>query len=152
MRTGCACVWAVDGGGRRSLGWKAKWLQGDHSLLSLFMFESCDYVGLYFLKTTILSLFLQWKRIPFIYFFRGGEGREKERGRNISVWEKHWLVASCTPQSGDLAHNPGMCPDQELNQRPFSSLPNTQSTEPHQPGLKRIPFKEYSFLWAGGRV
>ena len=24
------------------------------------------------------------------------------------------------PPKGDLAHNPGMCPDLELNQQPFS--------------------------------
>ena len=33
-------------------------------------------------------------------FLERGEGREKERERNISVWEKHQLVASCTPQPG----------------------------------------------------
>ena len=37
---------------------------------------------------------------------------------------------------GDLAHNPGMCPDWEWNQRPFGSQASTQSTESHQPGLK----------------
>ena len=39
------------------------------------------------------------------------------------------------PHTGDLAHNPGMCPDWELNQRPFASQAGTQPTEPHQPGL-----------------
>ena len=34
----------------------------------------------------------------------------------------------------DLAHNPGMFPDWELNQRPFGSEASTQSTETHQPG------------------
>ena len=38
------------------------------------------------------------------------------------------------PPTGYLAHNPGMCPDQELNQRSFSSQDSTQSTELHQPG------------------
>ena len=36
---------------------------------------------------------------------------------------------------GDLAHNPGMCPDWESSQRPFGSQAGAQSTEPHQPGL-----------------
>ena len=36
----------------------------------------------------------------------------------------------------DLAHSPGMCPDWESNQRRFGSQASTQSTEPHQPGLK----------------
>ena len=42
----------------------------------------------------------------------------------------------CTPYWGpDLARNPGMCPDWELNQQPFGSQARVQSTEPHQPGL-----------------
>ena len=45
------------------------------------------------------------------------------------------MVASCTPPTGDLAHNPGMCPDGELNQQPFGSQAGTQSTELYQPGL-----------------
>ena len=35
--------------------------------------------------------------------------------------------------TGNLAHNPGMCPDWELNQQPFGLQAGTQSTEPHQP-------------------
>ena len=38
------------------------------------------------------------------------------------------------PHTGDLACNPGMCPDQETNQPPFASQASTQPTEPHQPG------------------
>ena len=58
-------------------------------------------------------------------------GREGERER-----EKHQcVVASHVPPSGDLACNPGMCPDWELNQRPVGSQAGTQSTEPQQPGL-----------------
>ena len=53
------------------------------------------------------------------------EGREKERERNINVW---------LPLAGDLVCNPGMCPDWELNQRPFGLQASTQSTEPPQPG------------------
>ena len=33
-------------------------------------------------------------------------GREKERERNSTVW---------LPPTGDLAGNPGICPDWELN-------------------------------------
>ena len=36
--------------------------------------------------------------------------------------------------TGDLARNPDVCPDWELNQQPFASQVGTQSTEPHQPG------------------
>ena len=65
----------------------------------------------------------------FIYLFleRGREGEREE--------EKHQCVAvSCTPPTGDLAHNQGMCPDWELNWWPFGSQVCAQSTEPHQPG------------------
>ena len=55
-----------------------------------------------------------------------------ERGEREG--EKHGLVASHAPPTGDLADNPGMCPDWELNQRPFGSQAGTQSIEPHQPG------------------
>ena len=41
---------------------------------------------------------------------------------------------SCTPPIGDLALNPGMCPDWKSNWQPFGSQDCTQSTEPHQPG------------------
>ena len=42
----------------------------------------------------------------FYLFLKRVERREKERDRNISVREKHLLVASCT------------CPDQGLNPQP----------------------------------
>ena len=42
------------------------------------------------------------------------------------------------PPTGDQAHNPGMCPDWESNQRPFGSQAGTQSTEPHQSGPGEI--------------
>ena len=48
--------------------------------------------------------------------------------------EKHQSVASCTPPSGDLAHNLGTCPDQESNQPPSGLQDDTQPTEPHQSG------------------
>ena len=72
---------------------------------------------------SILNHFLK----DFIYFSREGKGGRKG--------EKHQcVVASHAPPTGDLAHNPGVCPDQELNQWPFGSQASTESTEPHQPG------------------
>ena len=70
----------------------------------------------------------------FIYLFlergRGGEREgEKQQCGN--------MVASHTLPTGDLACNPGMCPDWESNKRPFGLQADTQSTEPHQPGQKR---------------
>ena len=44
------------------------------------------------------------------------------------------------PPAGDLACNPGMCPDQELNRRPLGLWDDAQPTEPHQSGQK-------SFFW-----
>ena len=70
-----------------------------------------------FLKS---NLFFIFKFFNCIYLFlERGEGREKERERNINVWKIHQLVASWMPPTEDLAHNPGMYPDWELNQEPF---------------------------------
>ena len=67
----------------------------------------------------------------FIYLFLE-RGREGER-----EGEKHQCaVASHVPPHGDLARNPGVYPDWESNQQHFGLKAGTQSTEPHQPGLK----------------
>ena len=47
---------------------------------------------------------------------------------------------------GDLASNPGMCPDWESNPQPFGSQAGTESTEPHQPGVA-----EPTSFWCAGR-
>ena len=71
--------------------------------------------------------FPSFKKIFYLFSFRV-RGREEEG-------EKHQcVVASHAPPTGDLVSNPGMCPERELNQRPFGSQAGTQSTEPHQPG------------------
>ena len=57
------------------------------------------------------------------------------RGRDTPMFEeKHGSDASLTPPGGDLAHNPGMCPDWDSNRQLFDSQAGTQSIEPHQPG------------------
>ena len=52
----------------------------------------------------------------FIFREKGREGeRQGEKYQceiNINMREKHRLVASHMPPTGDLAHNPVMCPDQ----------------------------------------
>ena len=51
---------------------------------------------------------------------------------------KHQCVVAChVPCTGDLACNPGMCPDWESNQQPFGSQCTEPFSplEPHQPGL-----------------
>ena len=78
------------------------------------------------------ELFL--KKDFYLLIFRE-RGREGER-----EGEKHQcVVASHEPPTGDMAGNPGMCPDWELNQQPSSLQFGAQSTEPHQPG----PTKEF---------
>ena len=74
--------------------------------------------------------------LNFIYLFIFREiGREGER-----EGETHQcVISSPAPPTGDLAHNPGMYPDWELNDQPFGSQAGTQSTELHQPG-QALPF------------
>ena len=62
-------------------------------------------------------------KILFIFRERGREGEKH-----------HWVVASCAPPTGNLAHNPAMCPDWESNRQPFGLQADTQSTQSHQPG------------------
>ena len=78
------------------------------------------------LKGLWLKYFIFFKDFIYLLLERG-QGREKERDRNINVW---LLIAH---PSKDLARNTGMCPDWESNRRPFGSQAGTQSTEPHQP-------------------
>ena len=68
------------------------------------------------------------KKVLFLFIFRE-RVREGER-----EGEKHLLIASHRSPTGDMACNPGMCPDWESNWWPFSLQASAQSTEPHQPG------------------
>ena len=82
----------------------------------------------------IWTLFFFLKRL---FTFRQGKGEKKG--------VKHQcVVASGATPTGDLACNPGTCPDRELNQLPFGSRACPQSTEPHQPG--QDCFLKYIFL------
>ena len=73
-----------------------------------------------------LLFILEFKKfLKRFYLFLG---REKEGGKHQCV------VASYAPPSGDVARNPGMCPNWESNRRHFGSQGGTESTEPHQPG------------------
>ena len=78
----------------------------------------------------------------FIYLLLERErGRDGEREREKHQCARETLI-SClshpTPRTWDLAHNPGMCPNWESNQRPFCSQASAQSNEPHQAGLSDI--------------
>ena len=102
---------------------------GNMATLTLLILPTHDHgISFHIIVSFSVSLF---KR--FYLFSERGEGREKERERNIDVQKKHQLVASHMPPNVNLACNPGMCPDWELNWEPFSSQASAQ-TEPHQPG------------------
>ena len=92
----------------------------------------------YWISLMIRKLLFQ----GFVYFL---ERKGKKEVGERDVWEKHWLVASCVPPTGDLAPNPGMCPDWEWNQWPFGLQGGAQPTEPHQPGLVRKFFTSTEF-------
>ena len=81
----------------------------------------------------IHKYFSFFKKDFFNLFLERGE-REGEKHR--------CMVASLAPPIRDLDHNPGMCPDWELNWRPFGSQACAQSTEPHQPGLFQLLYTQ----------
>ena len=98
--------------------------------------SSCSYLSSAFLHFkdclwyTEFTLMIYHIRIfkDFISFQERGREAEREG-------EKHQcVVVPCMPQIRYLAHNPGMCPDWELNQRPFGLQATTQSTETYQQG------------------
>ena len=73
-----------------------------------------------------------------IYSFLRDRGREGEReGKKHQCVRDISIGCLSLAPTRDPVHNPGMCPDWEVNQRPFSLQASTQSTEPHQPGRNR---------------
>ena len=79
---------------------------------ALIIFKSMKILGTKKFENHFLFFFFK----DFIYLFLE-RGREGER-----AGEKHQCaIASHKPLTGDLAQNPGMCPDWESNQRPFGS-------------------------------
>ena len=80
--------------------------------MKLILLISWNYDGINLQILTCNLLFID----KYIYLFsERGEGREKEKERNIDVQEIHRSVAFHTPPTGVLPLNPGMCPDWELN-------------------------------------
>ena len=79
-------------------------------------------------KKLSFILYLFFKRF-YLFIFRERVSEAERKG------EKHQcVVVSHIPLTGDLACNPGMCPDWESNLCPFGSQAHAQSTELHQPG------------------
>ena len=58
----------------------------------------------------------------FYLFLERREGRKRERSTKVWMPLMHPPLRTC------------MCPDWELNWRPFGSQAGTQHSEPHQPG------------------
>ena len=71
-------------------------------LWTILFFSGCIFLN------SVFSLFLK----DFIYLFLEREGEKYQ-----------CVVASHVAPTGDLSHNPGMCPDWELNQWPVGSQP-----------------------------
>ena len=75
----------------------------------------------------------KWKehflKIFINLFLERGEGREKERERNISVW-----LPLTYPLLGTWPVTQACALEWESNQGPFRSQAGTQSSKPHQPG------------------
>ena len=65
------------------------------------------------------------------------------------------MVASRTPPTGDLAHNPGIYPDRELNLQSFDSQTGTQPLSHTSQGWIRnfdpgSPVKKWVGAWVPG--
>ena len=97
-----------------------------------------------FLIVFFLKLFL--KRF-YLFLFRQRRREGEREGEKYQC-----VIANHMPLTGDLASNPGMCPDWESNQWPFGSQVGAQSTEPHQPGpstfLKDAWVLTLTILWS----
>ena len=65
---------------------------------------------------TLAPVLLELYLIYLIFRERGREG-----GRKGEKYQR--VVASLEALPGDLAHNPGICPEWESNLRPFGSQP-----------------------------
>ena len=78
----------------------------------------------------ILIYFLE----DFIFILERGERGKEER--------KSGSVASNMPLTGDLACDPGMCPDRESSLQPFALWEDTQLTEPRWSGAILMHFKK----------
>ena len=69
-----------------------------------------------------MSYFLRF----YLFIFR-----ERRRDGEREGEKRQCVVASQVPPTGDLAGNPGMCPDWESNRRPSGSQAGIQFTKPH---------------------
>ena len=106
---------------------------GPDALLWTFFF------GDIFISSSLLQpVWFFFLRFYVLFLERGKEGTREG--------VKHQcVVASSVPPTGNMAYNPGMCPDWESNWQRFSSQAYAQSTVLHQPGPAMVSFgKLYS--------
>ena len=110
-------------------------IQGSHGQKPAHFGGTVVYDTTIWYKYIFIKLTNTYKVVGFFflrfYLFILREGKEKREGEGE---KPQCVLASYTPPTGDLARNPGMCPDWESNWRPSGSQASTQSTEPHQPG------------------
>ena len=79
---------------------------------------------------------IYFPKILFIFKERGREGQKQGKKHQCT----RETSISCHSHAPNLVHNPGMCPERESNQCPFSSQVGSQSTEPHQPEQEYVFF------------
>ena len=91
------------------------------------------------------GFFLSFLKRFYLFAFReeGREGGiEEEKHRCVRATSILCLSHAPNTPTWVLAHNPGLCPDWESNQRPFGLQGATQPTEPRQPGGQSGSFLE----------
>ena len=85
--------------------------------------------AVYFFIYSFKERFFFLRFYLFVFRKRGMEGEREGEKRQC-------VVVSHVPPTGELAHNPGMCPDWESNRQPFGLQVGAQLTEPHKPELE----------------
>ena len=85
-------------------------------------------------ERTVLYIFLKNIFVcVFTVFDRCEEGESKEEKHQCERATSISCLCMCTLVWGPT-HNPGMCPDWELDRQPFALQDDTQPTEPHWSG------------------
>ena len=87
-------------------------------------------VSLSFSLLPSLPFFLK----SFIYLFLDRGGRETEREGEKHQHVRETQISCMCPNQGP-AHNSGLCPNRESNQRPFALWADGQLAEPYCSGL-----------------
>ena len=87
--------------------------------------------------TSAWLVLFSFLKILFIYCQREGKGGGK-RGRATSREKNIVQLPLIRAPTGDQTRNPGMHPDQKLNQWPFALRGGTKRTKPWWPGLAQL--------------